>query len=155
VRAAARLAEKPVEWIREKSIWDKPYWHVERARLGDSRKVPVELVVNGKAVARREIVADGRVHDLAFDYKPTRSCWIAVRTFPSSHTNPIFVEIDGQPIRASKRSAQWCLDAVDVCWKSKQGQIREEEKPAARAAYDRAEEVYRQILAECDDAPDS
>jgi hypothetical protein len=76
--------------------------------------VPVELVVNGHAVERQEIVADGKVNELTFEYTPERSSWIAVRIFPSSHTNPIFVEVDGQPIRASKRSAQWCLDAVEL-----------------------------------------
>jgi len=30
------------------------------------------------------------------------------------HTNPIFALVGGKPVRASKRSAQWCLDAVKV-----------------------------------------
>jgi hypothetical protein len=56
------------------------------------------------------------------------------------------VELDGKPIRASKRSAQWCLDAVERCWKSKSPQIREAEKQAASDAYEHAKTVYRQIL---------
>ena len=55
---------------------------------------------------------------------------------------------DAAPIRASKRSAQWCLDAVDVCWKQKVKLIREAERPAAAAAYDKAREVYRAVLTE-------
>ena len=148
VRAAALLEQKPREEIRSKPLDQKPYWHVERSRIGDSRRVPVELVVNGVAVEKREIEADGRDVDLAFDYKPTKSCWVALRIFPTCHTNPIFVEVGGQPIRASRRSAQWCLDAVDVCWKQKERAIRMEERPAAAAAYDAARKAYAKILSE-------
>ena len=85
---------------------------------------------------------------MEFEYTPERSSWVALRVFPAAHTNPIFVEVDGAPIRASKRSAQWCLDAVDRCWESKSPLIRESEREAARAAYDHARATYRQILAE-------
>ena len=73
---------------------------------------------------------------------------MAIRILPSSHTNPVFVEVDGQPIRASKKSAQWCLDAVDVCWKQKVKGIRPAEQPAAAEAYDVARRAYAKILAE-------
>ena len=53
-----------------------------------------------------------------------------------------------QPIRASKKSAQWCLDAVDVCWQKKEPNIRDWEKPAAKEAYDFARAAYREVLAE-------
>jgi len=148
VDAAALLAAEPREDIRRRRLDEKPYWHVERARIGDSRTAPVELIVNGEPVERRAITADGTVHELEFDYQPERSCWVAVRILPSAHTNPIFVEVDGQPIRASKRSAQWCRDAVDICWNSKSPQIRDEEKPAAAAAYQAARQAYERILAE-------
>ena len=89
---AAMMAGKPL---------DQPYyWHVERARVGNTRKVPVELVVNGKAV------------------------------------------------RASRKSAQWCLDAVDACWDAKRGNIRREERGDAEQAYEVAREAYRKVLAE-------
>jgi hypothetical protein len=148
VRAAAMLEEKPREDIRKKKLDERPNWHVERARIADSRKVPVELIVNGQSVEAREIEADGSIQELTFDYQPTQSSWVALRVFASSHTNPVFVEIDGKPIRASKKSAQWCLDAVDVCWNSKVPKIRKEEKEAAAAAYEKARQAYRQILAE-------
>jgi hypothetical protein len=60
----------------------------------------------------------------------------------------VFVEVDGQPIRASKRSAQWCLDAVDVCWKAKQPAIRKSEQAAAADAYEVARKAYAKILSE-------
>jgi hypothetical protein len=61
VSAAALLEEEPREDIRRRPLAQKPYWHIERARIDDSRTVPVELIVNGQAVERREIVADGTV----------------------------------------------------------------------------------------------
>ena len=79
------------------------------------------------------------------------SSWIAIRVFPSSHTNPIFVEVDGKPIRASKRSAQWCLDAVDTCWNQKVKQTASRRKEAAAAAYDVARKAYAEVLAEAFD----
>jgi hypothetical protein len=155
VRSAAFLEEKPKladdrpqTEIRSLPLDQKPYWHVERARIGDSRKVPVELIVNGIAVEKKEIEADGKVQDLTFDYAPKHSSWVALRIFPSCHTNPVFVEVDGKPIRASKRSADWCLRAVDVCWNQKVKQTRETEKEAAAAAYEMARKAYRKILEE-------
>jgi hypothetical protein len=148
VQAAAMLDEKPREDIRKLRLEQRPNWHVERARIGDSRKVPVELIVNGQAVERREIEANGSISELTFDYKPTQSCWVALRIFASSHTNPVFVELDGKPIRASKKSAQWCLDAVDVCWKAKLPGLRPAEREAAAAAYETARQAYRRILDE-------
>lgn len=148
VKTAALLEEEPREDIRGRPLDQKPYWHVERARIGDSRRVPVELVVNGLVVETKEIEADGSIVDLQFDYTPTMSSWVAVRIFPSSHTNPIFVEVDGAPIRASKRSAQWCLEAVDICWGAKQNQIRPAERTEAAAAYQSAREIYAERLSE-------
>ena len=132
---------------------EQPYWHIERARIEGTRQATVELVVNGVAVDKRLIEADGSVADLEFDYRPELSCWVALRVVPAAHTNPVFVEVDGAPIRASQRSARWCLAAVDRCWESKSSQIRPGELEAARAAYDHAREVYQRILAEAyDDA---
>ena len=148
VKAAAMLEEKPREDLRRRPLDQKPYWHAERARVGNTRQVPVELIVNGRVVEKKNVEADGRVEDVTFEFTPKQSSWMAVRVFPAAHTNPVFVEVDGKPIRASKRSAQWCLDAVDVCWKSKVGNIRQPERAAARAAYDHAKEAYRRILAE-------
>ena len=78
---------------------------------------------------------------------------MAVRILPAAHTNPVFVELDGQPIRASRRSALWCRESVDVCWNAKQAKIRERERETARKAYDTARAAYDRILEESfDDA---
>jgi len=79
---------------------------------------------------------------------PERSSWVALRIFASSHTNPVFVEVDGQPIRASKKSAEWCRRAVDVCWEKKGRATRASEKAEAQAAYDKAREAYDKIVKE-------
>jgi hypothetical protein len=148
VRAAARLDEHPIESIRQKRYDETPYWDLERARLGSSREVPVEIVVNGVPVASQKLVADGTMRILTFEVPLERSSWIAARILPSSHTNPVFAIVGGAPIRASRRSAEWCLTGVNQCWIQKSPQIRASEIDAARAAYDHARQVYRQRLAE-------
>lgn len=148
VEFAGLLAEQPREDIRSRGLDQQPYWHIERSRIGESRKVPVELIVNGESVATQEVDADGRIRELEFDYTPTQSSWVAVRVFPSAHTNPVFVEVDGKPIRASRKSAQWCLEAVDRCWGAKSPAIRDSERADAEAAYEVARQAYRHILEE-------
>jgi hypothetical protein len=70
------------------------------------------------------------------------------------HTNPVNVLIADQPIRASRRSAQWCLDVIDLLWKNRERAIAPAERAEAKAAFDRAREKYRRILAESvDDRP--
>src|SRR5213078_86266 len=113
-------------------------WDIERARVGDSRQVPLELVVNGYPVAKKTVLADGNIQDLIFDVSIERSSWVALRILPSSHTNPIFVTIGGKPIRASRRSAEWCLKGVDQCWSQKDQFIKADEKEEAKTAYAQA-----------------
>jgi hypothetical protein len=134
--------------IHDRAMDKEPYWHIERSRIGNTREVPVELVMNGKPIARKNVVADGSVRDIAFDVPVERSSWLAVRILGSSHTNPIFVLVDGKPIRASRRSAQWCLAAVNQCWTQKAPKISKGELPDAQAAYDHARDVYTKLIAE-------
>ena len=148
VRVAARLEDKPEPGIASRSYTEKPYWHIERARQGDSREVPVELLRNGVPVARQSIVADGTPRDLEFDVDVDRSSWLAVRILPSAHTNPIWVTVGDKPVRASKRSIQWCLDSVEQCWKNKERFMKGAEHAQAVAAYDHARKTYRARLAE-------
>ncbi|HLK56363.1 MAG TPA: CehA/McbA family metallohydrolase [Chthonomonadaceae bacterium] len=144
-RVAALLPEKPAPYDK-----NGMYWNIERARIGESREVPVEVVVNGVPVARRTLVADGKAQDIAFDVPIERSSWIALRILGASHTNPIFVLVGDKPIRASRRSADWCLKSVDQCWKQKRQFIKPEEMRDAEDAYEHARESYRKILGECD-----
>jgi hypothetical protein len=145
---AARLDERPDAAIRSKRGDEKPYWELERARIGDSREVPVELIVNGKAVATQRIVADGVAREVTFPLTIDRSSWVALRILPSSHTNPIFVLVGDRPIRASRDSAEWCLKSVDRLWSQKAPRIAAGERDAAATAYDHARQIYKNLLAE-------
>ena len=151
VRAAARLDEQINPSLRDRPYQQKPYWHVERARIGDTRTVPVELIVNGYPVARQDIVADGKLNDLEFNVPVQFSSWIAVRILPSAHTNPVFVIVDDKPIRASRRSAEWCLAGVNQCWKNKERFIAKNEMQEALSAYDHARQTYQKLIKECRD----
>jgi len=145
---AALLDEQPNETVRARGYDEKPYWDLERARIGNTREVPVEIVVNGVAVARQQFLADGKNRKLSFEVPIRQSSWVAVRVLPSSHTNPFFVLVGDQPIRPSRKSIRWCLDAVDQCWKQKSPKISAREIEDARRVYDVAREVYRKRLQE-------
>jgi len=135
--------------IQNRSLEEKPYWDIERARIGQTRKVLLEVVVNGEPVEKTEISADGNIQGVSFDVPIKKSSWLALRIYPSSHTNPIFILVDGKPIRASRKSAEWCIKSVDQCWSKKEPAIRATEKGDAKKAYDVARETYKRILAEC------
>jgi len=145
---AALLHETVEEGIKDRPYSTKPYWHLERARIEGTRTVPVELIVNGESVAKKTIVADGKLQEVSFDIPLKKSSWVALRIEASSHTNPVFVLVGEKPIRPSKRSAQWCLAGVEQCWGQKEQFIAAAEKEDAVAAYDHAREVYRRIITE-------
>jgi hypothetical protein len=146
VQAAARLDPQPQVEIQRRKFNEQPYWHIERARIGTSRKVPVELIENGSAVARLEIEADGTLQPIEITHPVKRSGWYALRILPSSHTNPIFIEVGGRPIR-ERQSLQWCLDSVEQCWKQKERFFTGAEHGQAVAAFDHARQEYRSRLA--------
>jgi len=150
VNVAARLDEQANETIRARRGDEKPYWDIERARIGQTREVPVEVIVNGKVVATKNILADGSIREVTFDVPIERSSWVALRILPSSHTNPIFITVGGKPIRASRKSAEWLLKAVDQCWSQKAPKISATDRMDAEKAYGHAREVYRRIIAESD-----
>ena len=149
-RVAAMLPQMPNPQIKNLHYDQKPYWDIERARVTGTRQVPVELIVNGYPVAKKLIAADGTIQNVNFDVPIERSSWVAMRILPSSHTNPIFVLVDGKPIRASRRSAEWCLKGVDQCASQKIRFMKDNEKPDFRAAYDHARAAYQKLLAECE-----
>jgi hypothetical protein len=144
-KVAAYLPEQPPANARRSSI----PWSIEKARIPGTRTVKLEAVVNGSAVAEQTVTADGTLRDVTFDgVKFDRSSWVALRVLQSSHSNPIFVVVNDKPIRASRRSAEWCLKGVDQCWSQKQRFYAPAEMDAAKAAYEHARQAYRRILAE-------
>ncbi len=126
------------------------YWNLEKARLGTSRQVEVEILQNGYPVGRKTITADGKTQEVSFDIEISRSSWVAARILGSSHTNPIFILVDNKPIRAFRRSAEWCLKSVEQCWSQKKQFIAPAEMNDAIQAYQHAREEYRRILSECE-----
>jgi hypothetical protein len=147
-KVSALLDATPNPTIKNMPVYMRPVWHLERARIETTRQVPVEVVVNGYPMARKNIVADGKMQDVSFDIKVERSSWVALRILGSSHSNPIFVLVDNKPIRASRRSAEWCLKGVDKCWSQKERFYAAGEKEDAKAAYEHARQAYRRILSE-------
>jgi hypothetical protein len=139
VQVAALLNETPAA-KRKANV--KPYWDVEQARVGTTRKVPVELVVNGVAVEKTEVEADGAMREVKFTTRIERSSWVAVRVLPSSHTNPIWVTVGESPVR-EKKSIEWCLKAVDLCEQQKVGRVKLSERGEMARAYEYARQEYR------------
>lgn len=146
---AARLEPAPMpatELIRRLATTEKPHWHLERARLGDSRSVSVELIVNGVTIESRVVPADEVLRTISFSFTPDRSCWVALRIADAAHTNPIWIDIADKPVRVAA-SANWCAQGVERCWEQKGSRIRASEHAAAQALYDRARETYRERAA--------
>ena len=146
-KVAALLDEKPHPEIQHSPTDQKPYWDIERARIGSTREVPVEVIVNGVSVMKKSILADGQTRAVSFQVPVKESAWVALRIRASSHTNPVFVIVAGKPIRV-KKSLEWCLKGVDQCWSQKEALIDPKEHADAVAAYDHARQVYRARLAE-------
>ena len=71
-QAAAFLDPKPsaeARSIHNRSLEQKPYWDLERSRIGETRKVPVEVIVNGESVGTTELAADGSIQGVSFDVR--------------------------------------------------------------------------------------
>jgi len=128
----------------------------------------VEVIVNGHPVAIREVPADDKEHDLSFDIAIDKSSWVALRQFPQMHTNPVTVLVKGQPIRASRKSALWCIGTIEQLWRERGDPVKlplsaidkafaPKRKPAiidpeiqeAHRTFQWAIERYRKIAAEC------
>lgn len=118
------------------------------AKLPGEPEIDVELIVNGFPVATRKVKADGKQKKIQFDHEIGKSSWVAMRVFPRAHTNPIFVNVDDKPIRASLESAKWCLASVKQCWNSKRHTYAKAEQEGAEADYAHAIKVFQKIVAE-------
>jgi hypothetical protein len=108
----------------------------------------VEIVVNGRPTASSEVPADGAIHELSLEIDIRESSWVALRQFPQLHTNPVDVLVGGKPIRASRKSALWCIETIRQLWRNRGEGIPEAERAEARSAFDEAIERFRRIAAE-------
>jgi hypothetical protein len=108
----------------------------------------VEVIVNGVAVASKEVPADDQEHDLTFEVPVTKSSWVALRNFPQLHTNPVNVLVGGKPIRASRKSALWCIGTIEQLWRVRGKDIADSEREEAHRTFLKAIEDYRRIAGE-------
>jgi hypothetical protein len=118
----------------------------EARRHGGKRRV--EVVVNGQVADYQEVPADAQPHDLTFSVKIDRSSWVAIRHFPQMHTNPVNVLVGGKPIRASRKSARWCIGCIEQLWRVRGKTIAPAERAEAHKTFQEAIKVYRRIAAE-------
>jgi hypothetical protein len=115
---------------------------------GPTRKV--EIIVNGQVAQSKDVPADDKIHDVVFaPLKVERSSWVALRMFPQLHTNPVNVTVEGKPIRASRKSALWCIGCIEQLWRARSRLIAEAERPEAERTFQQAIQQYRKIAAEC------
>ena len=108
----------------------------------------IEIVFNGRSVASRKIPADGQMHDVSFEVTVNHSGWVALRQFPQLHTNPVNVIVAGKPIRASRASARWCEQTIELLWQNRERNIAPAEREEAKKTFERARSKYRDIAAE-------
>ena len=118
------------------------------AKLDENHELPIELIVNGYPVESKSIPSDGTTQNLAFKLPLKKSSWVAIRAFPNAHTNPIYVVVDGKPVRGLVDSIRWCLAGVEQCWKSKKSTYAESEQADAKAAYDHARKIFSDLMDE-------
>ena len=105
----------------------------------------VEIIFNGQPVAKQSVPANGQIHKLAIDVMIPHSGWLALRHFPQLHTNPVNVIVANKPIRASKASARWCEQTIELLWQNRERNIIPAERDEARQTFERAKAKYRQI----------
>ncbi|MCC6417196.1 MAG: CehA/McbA family metallohydrolase [Gemmataceae bacterium] len=146
VAHGGEVPREAAPWVGDTVTLHGPRFPDEARRRGGKRLV--ELVVNGVAVASKEVPADDQLHELTFSVPIERSSWVALRHFPQLHTNPVPVRVAGQPIRASRQSALWCVGCIEQLWRARGQRIAAAERDEAHRTFLRAIEVYRKIAAE-------
>jgi hypothetical protein len=135
---------------------DTPLGTAKGGRLPVGPTRTVELIVNGKVAAAKEVPADDQVHEIAFQVPVGKSSWVALRQFPQMHTNAVSVIVGGKPIRASRASAKWCIGVIEQLWKVRGEpgtgpRISDAERPEAQKTFQRAIEIYRKIAEEAEE----
>jgi hypothetical protein len=140
------LPREAAPWAGDTVTLHGPRHPDEARRKGGPRRV--EVVVNGKVVASKDVSADDRIHDVDVNVPIERSSWVALRHFPQMHTNPVTVRVAGQPIRASRESALWCAACIEQLWRARGKAIHADERETAHATFLKIIEVYRKIAAE-------
>ncbi|MSR51463.1 MAG: hypothetical protein CK551_03270 [Planctomycetaceae bacterium] len=127
---------------------DSPLGTAVGAAMPEGKNRLVEFVMNGKVIKAMEIPADGKIHDISFNNEVNQSSWIALRSYPQMHTNPVNIKVGGKPIRVSKDSAKWCIGVIEQLWRVRKNAIAENERGEAEKTFLKAIEVYKKIASE-------
>lgn len=145
-----KLAEKGKVAVSARVAFasETPLGTAQGGQLPTGKRRLVELIVNGQVVDKQEVPADDREHDLSFSLEIDRSSWVALRHFPQMHTNPVEVIVNHQPIRASRKSAQWCVGVIEQLWRVRANAIHVDERPEAERVFDWAIQRYKKIAEE-------
>ena len=112
VKAAAMLDAVPHPEIHNLPVDQKPYFHIERARIHGFTVMQVELIVNRQAgwLTRRPFLPMVRRAIFPSTCPIEKSIGPAGFWGPSAAPTPVFVVVAASPRVA--RSAEWCLAAV-------------------------------------------
>ena len=127
---------------------DSPLGTAVGAAMPEGKNRLVEFVMNGKVIKAMEIPADGKIHEISFNHEVNQSSWIALRSYPQMHTNPVNIKVGGKPIRVSKDSAKWCIGVIEQLWRVRKNAIAENERGEAEKTFLKAIEVYKKIASE-------
>jgi len=140
------VAYGTLEPVAKHLIGDTVNLHAERSEdFARGKPRTLELVVNGKRVASKQIPGDGQIHTVEFETEIANSSWIAICQFPQLHTNPVTVTVSGQPVRASATSARWCAETIRQLWRARKQNIAAHERDQAKATFDAAIAIYERI----------
>jgi O-glycosyl hydrolase len=118
----------------------------------------IELVCNGKVIAVQEgIAGPGKPVEMKTSLPVMESSWICARRMDDkghrSHTAPVYITVDGKPIRASSADAEFFVQWIDnILNKISDGgpwsQYFTHDIEVVRNRYRQAREVYEKIARE-------
>jgi hypothetical protein len=120
----------------------------------------VELVYNGRVIAKQsEIARPGNPLTLTITKVFPRSGWICARRMDSSghshilHTSPVYVTINGQPVRVGAEDAQYFISWIDTILRNiapggRWNRYFPHDLDMVQERYKKARDIYSKILIE-------
>jgi hypothetical protein len=94
--------------------------------------------------------ANGEPQTIAFRTFIQRSSWVALRIFPTCHSNPVYLQVAQRKIRVSRQSADWCVQCINAAWRHLGGRIARRDQQDAELAKKHAVATFELIKRECE-----
>ena len=141
-KVAARLNSETIPGLAKRNYAQKPYWHVERARIEGTRKVPVEVIVNGYPIAQQEILADGEHATSRLRCRFSTAVGLPSEFFLPTRTR----FLSWMAKRSGLPGAAPSGVLLRKCRDQKRRFMGDDEIEDFNETYDHAEKVYRQIM---------